>query len=183
MVEPVAYTCLRFMLVREGRLFVHSRHGTTHARPGMLVIVCAGTLCGAIPEPNATVTTAFVNLDYLLDQLTWRLNGLLRDRHEAELIAAKAFRHNMWATIPAAQATSEMLELLDRTEAIQNAGGGFYDIESVFAGFLADLVPLMPYRELPGEPVVSLAGDGQYSCETGAQRWGSLAELAVRDPA
>ena len=103
MVEPVAYMCLRFMLVREGRLFVHSRHGTAHARPGMLVIVCAGTLCGAIPEPSATVTTAFVNLDYLLDQLTWRLNGLLRDRHEAELIAAKAFRHNMWATTPPAQ--------------------------------------------------------------------------------
>ncbi|QQT70808.1 helix-turn-helix transcriptional regulator [Brevibacterium casei] len=159
-VEPVAYTCLRFMLVREGRLFVHSRHGTAHARPGMLVIVCAGTLCGAIPEPSATVTTAFVNLDYLLDQLTWRLNGLLRDRHEAELIAAKAFRHNMWATTPPAAATADMLDLLDRTEAIQNAGGGFYNIESVFAGFLAELVPLMPYRELPGEPVVSLAGDG-----------------------
>lgn len=30
----------------------------------------------------------------------------------------------------------------------------------MFAAFLADLVPLMPYRELPGEPVVSLAGDG-----------------------
>lgn len=158
-VEPVAYTCLRFVLVREGRLLVHSRHGTAHARPGMLVIVCARTLCGAIPEPSATVTTALVNLDYLLDQLTWRLNGLLRDRHEAELIATKAFRHNMWATTPPAQATADMLDLLDRTDAIQDAGGGFYDIEAVFAAFLADLVPLMPYRELPGEPVVSLAGD------------------------
>ncbi|MEA5052719.1 MAG: AraC family transcriptional regulator [Propionicimonas sp.] len=126
----------------------------------MLVIVCAGTLCGAIPEPSATVTTAFVNLDYLLDQLTWRLNGLLLDRHEAETIAAKSFRHNMWATTPPAEVTSDMLDLLDRTEVIQNAGGGFYDIESVFAAFLSDLVPLMPYRELPGEPVVSLAGDG-----------------------
>ena len=46
-----------------------------------------------------------LDLDYLLDQLTWRLNGLLRDRHEAELIAAKAFRHNMWATTPPAQVT------------------------------------------------------------------------------
>lgn len=140
--------------------FVHSRHGTSHARPGMLVIVCARTLCGAIPEPSATVTTAFVNLDYLLHQLMWRLNGLLRDRHEAELIATKAFRHNKWATTPPAQATADTLDLLDRTEAIQDAGGGFYDIEAVFATFLADLVPLMPYRELPGEPVVSLAGDG-----------------------
>ena len=159
-VEPVAYMCLRFMLVREGRLFMHSRHKTVHARPGMLVIVCGGTLCGAIPEPRATVTTAFVNLDYLLDQLTWRLNGLLRDRHEAATIAAKAFRHNMWDTLLPVETAVAMYRLLDQVEGVQNAGGGFYDVESVFTAFLAHLMPLLPYEEFPGEPVVSLSGDG-----------------------
>lgn len=160
-VEPVAYTCLRFMLVREGRLFVHSRHGTARARPGMLVIVCAGTLCGAIPEPSATVTTAFVNLDYLLDQLTWRLNGLLLDRHEAETIAAKSFRHNMWATRLDRDTAAQMGDLLDQVERVQAEGGGFYEVEATFINLLSQLVPLMPYRDIPSGPVRSLTGDGE----------------------
>ena len=80
-VEPVAYTCLKFMLFRQGTSLVHSRHGRVHARPGTLVIVCGGTLCGGIPETSVTVSTAYVSLDYLLDQLTWRLHGMLLDRH------------------------------------------------------------------------------------------------------
>lgn len=98
-VDPVAYNCMKFILVREGASVIHSKYGLERARAGSLVVVvCAATLCGAIPKPRVLVTTAYVNLDYLLNQLTWRLHGLLVDRHEAESIAARGFHHNLWAT-------------------------------------------------------------------------------------
>ena len=159
-VEPVAYMCLKFMLFREGTSLVHSAHGKVQARPGTLVIVCAGTLCGGIPEPSVKVTTAYVALDYLLDQLTWRLNGLLLDRHEAEAIAAKSFRHNMWATCLDSNLAARIGELLDQVERVQDEGGGFYDVEATFITLLSLLVPLMPYRDIPSGPVQSLTGDG-----------------------
>lgn len=160
-VEPVAYTCLKFMLFREGTSLVHSAHGKVPARPGTLVIVCAGTLCGGIPEPSVKVTTAYVALDYLLDQLTWRLNGLLLDRHEAETIAAKSFRHNMWATRLDPDTATQMGELLDQVERVQGEGGGFYDVEATFITLLSLLLPLMPYKDVPSGPVRSLTGDGE----------------------
>jgi AraC-like DNA-binding protein len=160
-VDPVAYTCLKFMLVREGACLVHSAYGREPARPGSLVIVCAGMLCGGIPEPSVRVTTAYVSLDYLLDQLTWRLNGLLLDRHEAEAIAAKAFRHSMWADRLKPGVAAEMGDLLDRVEQIQREGGGFYDIEATFASVLSLLVPLLPYENISSGPVRSLAGEGE----------------------
>lgn len=160
-VDPVAYTCLKFMLFREGASLAHSAHGKVNARPGWLVIVCAGTLCGGIPEPSVRVTTAYVSLDYLLDQLTWRLNGLLLDRHEAEAIAAKSFRHNMWATRLDSAVAAEMGVLLDRVEQVQAEGGGFYDIEATFASVLSLLVPLLPYENISTGPVRSLTGKGE----------------------
>lgn len=151
-VEPVAYMCLKFMLFREGTSLVHSAHGKVQAHPGTLVIVCAGTLCGGIPEPSVKVTTAYVTLDYLLDQLTWRLNGLLLDRHEAETIAAKSFRHNMWATRLDRDTAAQMGELLDQVERVQAEGGGFYEVEATFITLLSLLVPLMPYQDIPFWP-------------------------------
>lgn len=159
-VEPVAYMCLKFMLFREGTSLVHSAHGKVQARPGTLVIVCAGTLCGGIPESSVIVSTAYVNLDYLLDQLTWRLHGLLSDRYEAEQIASKSFRHNMWTARLEPGVAARMGMLLDRVEEIQNSGGTFYAVESTFVAFLGLLTPLLPYESLPGGPVISLSGDG-----------------------
>lgn len=159
-VEPVAYTCLKFMLFRQGASLIHSRHGRVHARPGTLVIVCGGTQCGGIPETSVTVSTAYVSLDYLLDQLTWRLHGMLLDRHEAEQIAARAFRHNMWDIALAPEVASKMAVLLDRVEQIQKTGGGFYAIESRFVALLDLLLPLLPYTDVPEGPVRSLAGNG-----------------------
>ena len=160
-VEPVAYMCLKFMLFRDGTSLVHSAHGKVQAHPGTLVIVCAGTLCGGIPEPSVKVTTAYVTLDYLLDQLTWRLNGLLPDRYEAETIAAKSFRHNMWATRLDPDTAAQMGDLLDKVERVQAEGGGFYEVEATFITLLSLLVPLMPYQDIPSGPVRSLTGDGE----------------------
>lgn len=159
-VEPVAYTCLKLMLFREGASLIYSAHGRVQARPGTLLVVCAGTLCGGIPVRSVRVTTAYVNLDYLLDQLTWRLSGLLLDRHEAETIAAKSFRHNMWGTQLSSEVARHMAGLLDRVEQVQDEGGGFYAIEAPFIKVLEQLVPLLPYGDIPDGPVRSLAGEG-----------------------
>ena len=183
-VEPVAYTCLKLMLFREGASLIHSAHGRVQARPGTLLVVCAGTLCGGIPVRSVRVTTAYVNLDYLLDQLTWRLNGLLLDRHEAETIAAKSFRHNMWGTQLSSEVARHMAGLLDRVEQVQDEGGGFYAIEAPFIKVLEQLVPLLPYGDIPDGPVRSLASifhRGLVGCEGGvvAVSWGSVCRVGM----
>ena len=157
-VEPVAYNCMKFILVREGASVIHSKYGLEHTRECSLVVVCAATLCGAIPAPRVRVTTAYVNLDYLLDQLTWRLHGLLVDRHEAESIAARGFHHNLWATRLPAETAESLGGYFDQIERLNAAEHqDFYAVQALFAAASRVLVPLMPYRDIPDGPVRSLA--------------------------
>ena len=57
------------MLTREGSVRLLSEFGQQIARAGDLIELCATTLCGAIPQGTVTVSTAYVDPDYLLDQV------------------------------------------------------------------------------------------------------------------
>ncbi|WP_262486046.1 SCO6880 family protein [Changpingibacter yushuensis] len=77
----------------------------------------------------------------LLDQLTWSLQGIVLDRHEAEQVAARAFRHNMWDISLEPEVASKMAVLLDQVKQIQKAGGGLYAIESRCVALLDMHIP------------------------------------------
>ena len=79
------------MLIREGSVRLLSEFGQPIAQARDLIVLCATTLCGAIPQGTVTVSTAYVDPDYLLDQARWCHAEQLADRMAAEAMVECTF--------------------------------------------------------------------------------------------
>ena len=74
-VGPVAYDCVKVIVVRDGGAILYSEFGQQAANVGDAVLLCANTLCGSEPEGHVTVTTVYMDTDYLIDQVFWQHVG------------------------------------------------------------------------------------------------------------
>lgn len=81
---PVAYDCVKFIVVRDGTAFLFSEFGQQPVKLGNLVMLGANVLCGSEPEGHITVTTIYADTDYLLDQLRCQDAAFLHDRLDAQ---------------------------------------------------------------------------------------------------
>ena len=86
-IGPVAYDCVKFIVVRDGSAFLFSEFGQQPVKPGDVVVLGANVLCGSEPEGHITVTTIYVDTDYVLDQVRWQYAGILQDRLDAQTFA------------------------------------------------------------------------------------------------
>lgn len=83
-VGPVAYDCVKLIVVRSGSAILYSEFGEQPVRPGDVILLGANVLCGSEPEGHVTVTTIYADTDFLLDQLFWQYADLLHDRFDAQ---------------------------------------------------------------------------------------------------
>lgn len=81
---PVAYDCVTVIVVRDGSAFVFSEFGQQPAKPGDVIVWGANLLCGSEPEGHITVTTIYLDRDYVLDQVRWHYAPFLEDRLDAQ---------------------------------------------------------------------------------------------------
>ena len=80
---PVAYDCVKIIVVRDGSAFVFSEFGHQPVKPGDVLVLGANVLCGSEPEGHVTVTTVYLDTDYVLDQVRWQYAGFVADRLDA----------------------------------------------------------------------------------------------------
>lgn len=90
-VGPVAYDCVRLMVVRDGSAILFSEFGQQAVKPGDVIVLGANTLCGGEPEGHVTVTTIYADTDYVIDQVFWQHVGILQDRLDAQDFAATIY--------------------------------------------------------------------------------------------
>lgn len=83
-VGPVAYDCVKLIVVRDGSAFLFSEFGQEPIKPGDVVLLGANTLCGSEPEGHITVTTIYADTDYIIDQVFWQYVAHLQDRLDAQ---------------------------------------------------------------------------------------------------
>lgn len=88
---PVAYDCVKVIVVRDGSAVLFSEFGQKPVNVGDVVLLGANTLCGSEPEGHITVTTIYADTDYVLDQVFWQHVGLVRDRFEVQDFAATIY--------------------------------------------------------------------------------------------
>lgn len=79
-ISPAAYDCVKLMAVRSGSATLWSEFGERSISVGDMVLLGSNVLCGLCPERTVTVTTIYLDTDYVLDQLLWQYVGTLRDR-------------------------------------------------------------------------------------------------------
>lgn len=88
---PVAYDCVKIVVVRHGSAILFSEFGQKPVRPGDVVLLGANVLCGSEPEGQITVTTIYADTDYVLDQVFWQHAGFLQDRLDTQDFAATLY--------------------------------------------------------------------------------------------
>lgn len=90
-VGPLAYDCVKVIVVRDGTAILFSEFGQRHVRPGDVIVLAPNVLCGSEPEGHITVTTIYADTDYVIDQAFWQYAGILRDRLDAPGFVKETF--------------------------------------------------------------------------------------------
>lgn len=82
-VGPVAYDCVKIIVVRTGGALLFSEFGSRHVNVGDVIVLAENTLCGAEPEGWITTTTLCLDRDYMVDQVFWQHAAWFTDRLDA----------------------------------------------------------------------------------------------------
>lgn len=91
-IGPFAYDCVKIIVVRTGSAVLYCRHfGERFIGAGDAVIIGPGVLVGSEPEESHTVTTLYLDTDYVIDHLYWQYVGLLHDRISAQWLAESLY--------------------------------------------------------------------------------------------
>lgn len=90
-VGPVAYDCVKVVVVRDGSAFVFSEFGHQPVKPVDVILLGANVLAGSEPEGHITVTTIYLETDYVLDQVRWQYAAYLEDRLYAQQFVEAAY--------------------------------------------------------------------------------------------
>lgn len=90
-IGPVAYDCVKLIFIRDGSAILLSEFGEKAVTVGDVVALAANTLCGSEPEGSITVTTLYLDRDYVIDQVFWQHAALLSDRWDAQDFADELY--------------------------------------------------------------------------------------------
>lgn len=81
---PIAYDCVKLIFVRHGSAILLSEFGEKPVNVGDVVVLAATTLCGSEPEGSITVTTLYLDRDYVIEQVFWQHAAHLADRLDTQ---------------------------------------------------------------------------------------------------
>jgi Transcriptional regulator containing an amidase domain and an AraC-type DNA-binding HTH domain len=88
---PAAYDCVKVVVIRSGSAIMFTDFGEATVCAGDVILLGTNVLCRCEPDGYVTVTTIYLDLDYLLDQLFWQYADVLRDRLDALNLARKIY--------------------------------------------------------------------------------------------
>ncbi|GAA1171989.1 hypothetical protein GCM10009584_11150 [Ornithinimicrobium humiphilum] len=88
---PVSYHCARLVVVRDGSAILTSEFGEKPVRVGDVIALAPDTPCGSEPEGTITITTVYLDHDYIVDQVFWQHSALLADRWDARDFADELY--------------------------------------------------------------------------------------------
>lgn len=86
-IAPVAYDCIRLVIVRDGSAFMYSEFGERAVNVGDVVLLGTNVLCGIDPDPQITDSTIYIDPEYALDQLYWQYASVIQNRLDAKEFA------------------------------------------------------------------------------------------------
>lgn len=121
-IAPVAHDCVKLIFVRAGSAIVLSEFGEKPVCAGDVVALGANTLCGGEPEDLVTVTTLYLDRDYVVDQVFWQHAELLADRLDAHDFADEIYSESAQILRLGENRTRMFTPLLDELVALSVDG-------------------------------------------------------------
>ena len=143
-IGPIAFDCVRVVVVRDGSAVLFSEFGQKPVTVGDVVTLGANTLCGSEPEDHITVTTVYLDTDYVIDQVFWQHVGLVRDRLDAQDFAEALYVEPAQVLHVGEDRAGILMPWLDELVALSIDGGfteHFYRMQALWFSVATVIVP------------------------------------------
>lgn len=154
-IDPVAYDCVKLIFVRHGSAVLLSEFGEKPVTVGDVVALGANTLCGSEPEGSITVTTLYLDRDYVIDQVFWQHATLLADRLDAQGFAEELYSEPAQVLHLGEDRAGMLMPWLDELVALSLDGPSperFYRMQALLFAVLDVITPYVrtsPVRRSP----------------------------------
>lgn len=158
-VAPIAYDCVKLIVIRDGSAILFSEFGEQPVSPGDVVLLGANVLCGSEPEGHITVTTLYLDTDYVMEQFFWQHAAVLADRLDAEGLAEAVYSEPAQILHLGEDRTGMMMPWLDELVALSVEGRfreRFHRMQALWFSIADVFVPFVrvsPVRLTPSQRV------------------------------
>lgn len=144
-VGPASFDCVQVIFIRDGSAFLIGETGQETVTVGDVLLLGANVLYGAEPEGHVTVTTIYLDLDYLLDQLFWQHSHILRDRLDAPRFAETIYAEAAQVLRIGEDRLGPLLPALDELVAHSVDGGlhRFHRMQSLWFAIVDQIAPFI----------------------------------------
>lgn len=145
-VTPVAFNCVKFIIIREGHATFFGEFGKQRAEVGDVVVLDENTLCGAEPEQSLTTTTLNLDRAYVVDQVFWQYASQFGSRCEANSFLDVRYAEPGQIAHIGERRTGLLLPWLDELTAISLEGISperFYRAQSLLFAVLDVIIPYL----------------------------------------
>lgn len=156
-VDPIAYDCVKLIVVRAGGALLFSEFGLRHVNVGDVVLLAANTLCGAEPEGWVTTTTLYLDRDYLVDQVFWQYAAQFTDRQDAKDFLDARYAEPTQVLRLGEERVGILMPWLDELTALSFDGPAperFYRVQALLFSILDVIVPHLTVTDggIPSTP-------------------------------
>ncbi|WP_346728289.1 AraC family transcriptional regulator [Microbacterium lacticum] len=145
-VAPMAFDCVKIIVVRAGGAILFSEFGTQHVNIGDVIVLAANTLCGAEPEGSVTTTTVYLDRDYVVDQVFWQYAEQFIDRLDAKRFLEARYTEPAQVIRLGEEHAGLLMPWLDELVTLSAKGllpERFYRAQSLLFAVLDQIVPEM----------------------------------------
>lgn len=132
-----------------------SEFGEQPVAAGDAVVLCANTLLGNEPEGWVTVTTLYLDWDYIVDQVFWQYASVLSDRFDAQDLMASCHVEPAQILRLGEDRAGMLMPWLDELVALSVMGPGpehFYRMQALLFAVLDVLIPFVKITTVPASP-------------------------------
>lgn len=154
-IAPIAYDCVKLIFVRHGSAILLSEFGEKHVRVDGAIALGANTLCGSKPEDLITVTTLYLDRDFVIDQVFWQYAAVLSDRFDARDFADDLYSEPAQLLRLGEDRAGMLTPWLDELVALSIDGPSpqrFYRLQALLFAVLDVIIPYIattPVRQTP----------------------------------
>lgn len=162
--DPIAYDCVKLIFVRSGSAILLSEFGEKPVAVGDAVALGANTLCGSEPEGWITVTTLYLDRDYIIDQVFWQHAALLADRLDAQGFADELYSEPAQILLLGEDRAGMLMPWLDEMVALSIDGPlpeSFYRLQALLFAVLDVITPFVkttPVRRTQSQRLATWPG-------------------------
>lgn len=150
LLSPVAFDCVTVTVVRAGGALLFSEFGPRHVNVGDVVALAANTLCGAEPEGWITMTTVYLDRDFVVDQVFWQYAAYFIDRLDAKRFLDTRYSEPAQIVRLSEDRVGLLMPWLDELVALSVDGlppERFYRAQSLLFAILDVIVPRLAVTE------------------------------------